>query len=101
MNDSDFVGPESFALVVFYSACQRAIVESLDLGGRGEGSCEKNANLAIEIELSSPSSQFRKDNVKSGHPQPANFLKRNVKSGLRGHPEPAQFLNDTTRKTSH
>ena len=37
VNDSDFMGPESFALVVFYSACQRAIVESSGVLGDGGG----------------------------------------------------------------
>lgn len=37
VNDSDFIGPESFALVVFYSACQRAIVESSGVLGDGGG----------------------------------------------------------------
>ena len=51
VSESDFIGPESFSLVVFYSACQRASVESpdhvdasqraiveiLDLGGDGRG----------------------------------------------------------------
>lgn len=31
---SDFLGPESFSLVVFYSACQKAILETLDCGDR-------------------------------------------------------------------
>ena len=37
VNNSDFVGPESFALVVFYSACQRAVVESSGMVGEGFG----------------------------------------------------------------